>query len=168
MEAGSGPLGAVAIADAALTAETVDDDGESLPDDVAAELAVTAEAERELTDERAAGLEAALAASQRELEAERRLTRSAVDRYRHAALAAEPELPPELVRGETLEEIEESIAEARATVAQIRERIGATAEAGGAGRGFPVGAPARSGAGTASMSSAEKIAYGLEQRAAAG
>ncbi len=178
MEAGVGTVEAEALEGAetgvGLDGDIADADGEPLPDEVAAELAATEQAEHELSDDRASRLEEALTASARELEAQRRLTRSAVDRYREAALAAEPELPPELVRGETLEEIEGSLGEARAAVAQIRERLGATPASGsvagtaGGGRGFPVGAPARGGVETGAMSTAEKIAYGLEQRAAAG
>ena len=77
-------------------------------------------------------------------------------------LTAEPELPPELVSGETLEELEGSLESARRAVAQIRERLSVESEGE---RGFPVGAPARGAAPVASsMTPAEKIAYGLEQR----
>lgn len=179
MEAGVAGLEALESTETGIALDgeldaVADADGEPLPDEVAAELAATEQAERELRDDRAVRLEEALTASTRELEAQRRLTRSAVDRYRDAALAAEPELPPELVRGETLEEIEGSLTEARSAVAQIRERLGATPASpssggsAGAGRGFPVGAPARGGVATGAMSTAEKIAFGLEQRAAAG
>ncbi len=66
---------------------------------------------------------AALEATLRELEEQRRLASAAVARYRDAALAAEPELPPDLVTGETLEEVDASLAAARRAVAQIRERL---------------------------------------------
>lgn len=129
------------------------------------ELAALAEAEATAADAEQAAQAEELAAAQRVLETERARTRSAVARYRDAVLAAEPDLPPELVTGETLEELDASLDAARWAVAQIRERIGVGDEPGEAGSGFPVGAPARSGPTTAGMTAAEKIAAGLEQRA---
>jgi hypothetical protein len=79
-------------------------------------------------------------------------------------LAAEPDLPPELVNGETLSEVDASLDAARRTVAPIRSRIGVESEVSA---GFPVGAPARSGTSTAGMNAVEKISAGLEQRSAA-
>src|SRR3972149_1685163 len=54
--------------------------------------------------------------------AEERL-RAAANRYREAVLAQEPQLPSELVNGETIEEIDESLARARPTVAPGRARL---------------------------------------------
>ena len=110
------------------------DDGAELPGEALDELAAMAEAD--------VGAQAdELVTARRELDAQRRETRAAVERYRDAVLAAEPELPPELVQGETLEELESSLNGARAAVAQIRDRLTADEEGGG----FPVGAPARGG-----------------------
>ena len=107
------------------------DDGAGLPGEALDELAAMAEAD--------VGAQAdELVTARREVEAQRRETRAVVDRYRDAVLAAEPELPPELVQGETLEELESSLNGARAAVAQTRDRL--TADEGGGG--FPVGAPA--------------------------
>ena len=129
--------------------QPVDGDGDEMSEETVEELAAMAEAEQ-------------LAVAQRELATERAQTRAAVARYREAVLAAEPELPPELVSGETLEELEGSLESARRAVAQIRERLSVESEGE---RGFPVGAPARGAAPVASsMTPAEKIAYGLEQR----
>lgn len=103
-----------------------------------------------------------LAQAQTALEAERERTRSVLARYRAAVLAAEPDLPPELVRGDSLEELDGSLAAARSAVVEIRARLieaSASVE-----RGFPVGAPARVGASTAGLSAAEKIRRGLEER----
>ena len=113
----------------------VDDDGDELSAEALAELEalVTADAE------------------------------AAVERYRAAALAAEPTLPPELVSGESVEELEASLDAARRAVAQIRERL--AAEDVESARGFPVGSPARRGPGTADMTASEKIAYGLGEQA---
>lgn len=132
----------------------IDDDGDALPEPVLEELAAVTESE-------ASALEEARAA----LDAERAQTRAALDRYRAALLAAEPELPPDLVRGESLEELEASLEAARATVAEVRARMEADAPSEPTPeRGFPVGAPPRGDLGTNGMSAAEKIRYGLEQR----
>lgn len=82
------------------------------------------------------------------------------ERYRDALLAAEPELPSDLVRGETLEEVDAAVEAARRTVARIRERMEAER-----GKGFPVGAPARgAGLATSGLTPVEKITRGLQQR----
>ena len=141
----------------------IDDVGEvdgvdELPDEVRAELEAVAAAEAETHD----ALAAALADATRALEAQREATRAAVARYREALLASDAALPPDLVAGETLEELDASVAAARQAVALIRERV--AAEAREHPHGFPVGAPARTPHPTHTMSSAEKIAAGLSDR----
>lgn len=137
--------------------EPLTDDGEALPDEVRAELEALAAAELESGTQ----LEQALASAQRELAAQRAQARAALDRYREAVLAAEPELPPDLLRGDTLEELESAIASARDVVARVRERVREAPPP----PGFPVGAPARdAGRRPGSMTPAEKIAAGLEER----
>jgi hypothetical protein len=79
-------------------------------------------------------------------------------------LAAEPEPPPDLVHGETLDELEDSLAAARGAVARIRDRLQAEGDEAPSGGGFPVGAPARGGVGRAVLTAAEKIAAGLRER----
>jgi hypothetical protein len=141
--------------------DVLDGDGDEPSAEALAELQALTEAEAETTS----AAEQALEATRRELEEERRLALAAVARYRDAALAAEPDLPPELVSGETLEEVDTSLAAARRTVAQIRQRLAEESESAQSfGRGFPAGAPARLGSSTEGMSAAEKIAQGLEQR----
>jgi len=136
--------------------EFLTDDGITLPDEVQAELEALAAAE---LDEGASALEAALAEAQREVARQRNLTRQAVARYRDAILAAEPDLPPDLVHGDSLEEIEQSVETARHAVARIRERVAAERP-----RAFPVGAPERSAPAVALMSPQAKIAAGLQER----
>jgi len=138
--------------------DVLDGDGEEPSPETLAELEAVTESEAGT----ASAVEQALEATRLELEEQRRLAITAVARYREAALAAEPELPPDLVTGETIEEVDGSLAVARRTVAQIRQRLSTEAES--PARGFPAGAPARLGASTEGMSAAEKIARGLEQR----
>ena len=121
---------------------SVDGDGDELTGEAVDEFAALAEAEATATEAEQAAQAEALASVRSELAAQRTQTLAAVVRYREAVLAAEPELPPDLVGGESLEEVERSLEAARRAVAQIRERLSAEGEAGG---GCPVGAPARGG-----------------------
>jgi hypothetical protein len=139
--------------------DVLDDDGEEPRAEALAELAAVSEAEADSTS----AVESALEATRRELEEQRRLALAAVARYREASLAAEPELPPELVSGATVEEVDASLAAARRTVAAIRQRL--SEPDAPSMRGFPAGAPARLGGGNEGLTAAEKIARGLEQRA---
>ena len=88
--------------------------------------------------------------------------RSAAQRYRELALERSPELPQELVAGETVEEIDQAIERARETVAKVRGHLESQAQAGR----VPVGAPVRSGPDLSGLSAEEKIRAGLERRSA--
>lgn len=139
-----------------------DADGEPLPDEVQAEIeALAAEGLAGEEAERARGLEEALAATQRELARQRDLASVAVARYREAVLAAEPDLPPEMVRGESIEDVDASIAAARTMVARVRERVEARRPSE---RGFPAGAPARESSARGHLTARQKIAAGLQER----
>ncbi len=149
-----------------------DAEGEQLLDDAQAELAAldaeraeaadAADGEPEAGDE-LTRLRAELDEARGGLEAERAARYAAVARYREAVLAAEPALPPELVGGESLEEVDAAVEAARRAVAQIREQLAQESEQT-ATRGFPAGAPGRLGPTTEAMSATEKIAFGLEHR----
>ena len=85
--------------------------------------------------------------------------RGAAERYRELALERSPELPQELVAGETVEEIDQAIERARETVAKVRGHLESQAQAGR----VPVGAPVRSGPDLSGLSAEEKIREGLRQ-----
>ena len=147
---------------ALLDDDFADADGEPLPDEVQAEIeALAAEGLASDEAERARGLEEALAAAQRELARQRDLAAVAVARYREAVLAAEPDLPPEMVRGESIEDVDASIAAARTMVAHVRERVEARRPSE---RGFPAGAPAREPSARTHLTARQKIAAGLQER----
>lgn len=60
-----------------------------------------------------------------------------LERFRAALCASEPAIDAAIVRGETLEEVETSFAEAKALVARVREQVrkeGVTVSAGAPGR----------------------------------
>ncbi|MPZ50716.1 MAG: hypothetical protein GEU75_15695 [Dehalococcoidia bacterium] len=130
--------------------------------------AQAASRDAELTEARR-GLEAAqgeLAARTVDLESLRTLageTRAqaiaAAQRYRDTVLAHEPHLPADLVGGETIDAVDESLARARQTVAQVRQHLEQQAQS----LRVPAGAPVRAGPDLSSLSAAEKIRLGLQQ-----
>ncbi len=121
-----------------------------------------------------AELAEALAEARREIEAREReqaeareqieglqtLVRNAAQRYRELALTHAPELPAELVAGDTVEEVDASVQRARETVSKVRGHLESQAQAGR----VPVGAPARSEPDLSSLSAEEKIKLGLQRR----
>jgi len=89
--------------------------------------------------------------------------RSSAERYRALALERSPELPEELVAGESVDEIDQSIDRARATVSKVRGHLEMQAQSAR----VPVGAPARSEPDLSGLSAQEKIAWGIEERRSA-
>jgi hypothetical protein len=83
----------------------------------------------------------------------------AVQRYRDAVLAREPELPADLVAGDTVHAVDESLARARETVARVRQHL----EEQAYNLRVPAGAPVRSAPDLSALSAAEKIRLGLQQ-----
>jgi len=82
-----------------------------------------------------------------------------VGRYREMALAKAPEVPEELVKGETVEEIDASLAAAQALVERVKKQM----EARAAAERVPTGAPARTPPDLSALSPREKIAYALSK-----
>lgn len=79
----------------------------------------------------------------------------AVDRYRTAVLTGSPEVPPDLVTGATIDEVDASLARARTIVDHIaRSLAGSTTP-------IPNGAPPRRPPDLASLTPLEKIRLGL-------
>jgi chromosome segregation ATPase len=81
-------------------------------------------------------------------------------RYRALVLAHEPDLPADLVAGDSIEAVDESLAQARQTVAQVRQHIEQQAQA----LRVPAGAPVRAAPDTSDLSPAEKIRLGLSNK----
>src|SRR3989442_8564754 len=84
-----------------------------------------------------------LAAERSTSQSLRELLAAAAVSYRTAVLAAAPEVPPELVSGETPSEIDVSLEAARAIVAAVRQRTEHVAQPPPA-VSIPAGAPVRS------------------------
>ncbi len=111
-------------------------------------------------------------AQQEAAEAQATQLRLAVAAYRQALLNGDPSLPPELVQGETVEELDASLAKARGVVEFIRRRIATGNGAGGPGPitppvapRVPGGAPGRTLPDVATMSAREKLVYGTSRGA---
>jgi hypothetical protein len=83
--------------------------------------------------------------------------RAASHRYRDAVLDHEPDLPADLVAGDTVEEVEASLTRARQTVAQVRQHLEQRAQL----QRVPAGAPARGAPDHSALSPADKIRLGL-------
>lgn len=83
----------------------------------------------------------------------------ALDRYRTLLLAGDPDVPAELVEGETIAELDASYHRASALVERLRRQASERA----AGERVPTGAPARRGADLAGLTPQQKIMLGLQR-----
>jgi hypothetical protein len=70
-----------------------------------------------------------------------------------------PDVLPELVQGESVDELDRSLVTARETVARVREQMQAQAAAR-----IPAGSPARGGPDRSGLSPSEKIRLGIAER----
>lgn len=91
-----------------------------------------------------------------------RLRESAL-KYREARLATSSHIPPELVTGEELEEIDEQLAAAELVVSQMRERV--EKERRQESPPVPAGSPVRRAPDYSQLPPGEKIKLGLQQLA---
>ncbi len=106
-----------------------------------------------------ARLEQVVLSKDTELSALKSSLSGAVARYREALLASAPDIPEELVKGTTVEEIDDSLEQARAIVARVRQQLEAQAET----KRVPAGAPPRIAQDLSALTPAEKIAYALNR-----
>ena len=107
---------------------------------------------------------AALAQSAAELEqrlAEREESLAqALSSYRALAVKYNPSLPEEQVAGESIEEIDASLASAQALINRVRQEL----EAEMAAARIPAGAPQRTPADLSALSPRDKIQYAIGER----
>ncbi len=104
-------------------------------------------------------LEQGIASKDGELTAVKQSLSGAVAKYRAAVLASAPGMPEELVKGESIDEIDASLEQARGIVNKVRQQLEAEAEA----NKVPTGAPPRMPQDLSALSPAEKIAYALRK-----
>ena len=84
----------------------------------------------------------------------------AIASYRELVVSSNPDLPEELISGDSVEEIDKSLAGARALIDRVRERL----ETEIAGAKIPAGAPLRAPADLSALSPQEKIQYAMGER----
>jgi len=101
-----------------------------------------------------------LAALREQVEALQASLKAAASKYRDALLASKPEVPPDLVSGETVEEVDQQLEVGLRMIAQLRSHLESQAQA----MRVPTGAPARRAPDLSALSPAEKIVHGLSQR----
>jgi DNA repair exonuclease SbcCD ATPase subunit len=106
------------------------------------------------------GLRDSLSTARSEAEELRGSLRSAAEKYRQAVLASRAEVPPDLVGGETVEEVDRQLEAALRMVAQLKSHLESQAQA----QRVPAGAPSRRAPDTTALTPTEKISYGLAQR----
>jgi hypothetical protein len=102
-------------------------------------------------------LRASLADRDRLLAEHEERGRAAVERLRAALLASEPALGPELLHGESLDELEASFAAAKATLSRLRDEVRREQAVQ-----VPAGAPSRTP--PQPVSAFDKIRQGLAPR----
>mgnify|MGYP006266845187 CR=1 FL=1 len=107
-----------------------------------------------------AQLEEGIASRDGELAAIKKSLASAVAKYRAAVIASAPEVPEELVKGETVEEIDASLSLAQSIVSKVKQTLEAQAQS----TPIPAGAPPRQAPDLEGLPGTEKIKYGLQQR----
>jgi len=83
----------------------------------------------------------------------------AVSSYREMVVKANPDVPPELIAGETLAAVADSLRQARTLVARVREGL----EAELSRTKFPAGSPER-GAASLDLSPREKIQQAIRKK----
>ena len=110
---------------------------------------------------RVAQLEQGIASRNGDLTAIKQSFSGAVTKYRAAVLASESGIPQDLVKGESLDEIDASLELARGIVSKVRQQLEVEAEA----NRVPAGAPPRMPQDLSALSPAEKIAYALSRQA---
>jgi len=84
---------------------------------------------------------------------------SAVGAYKDVVLKANPLIPTDLIQGLTIDEVSASLEKAAALVGQIKQGL----EKEGSAEKIPPGAPQRTGPDLSSMTTKEKINYGLRE-----
>ena len=84
----------------------------------------------------------------------------AIASYRELVIRSSPDLPEELITGDSVEEIDKSLASARVLIDRVRQRL----ETEIAGARIPAGSPLRTAADLSALSPQEKIQYAIGER----
>ena len=104
-------------------------------------------------------LNALVAEKETELDGMRHQIDFAVGRYRIALMVSAPDLPEELIRGNTIVELDDAMESAKKIVEKVASRIGGRTPEDR----VPSGAPARREADLSGLSPREKIMYAINK-----
>ena len=88
---------------------------------------------------------------------------TAVNAYRELVLKSNPVIPPDMVQGASIEELNASVEKASALIGQIQQSITQQTQTNTQVNTVPAGAPVRNEPDIDSMSTREKITHGLNQ-----
>ncbi|MBN1862760.1 MAG: hypothetical protein JW790_03875 [Dehalococcoidales bacterium] len=108
---------------------------------------------------RTAELEEALSQAETALKASREALSEAVAGYRAQVVAANPEIPEEMISGGSIEAVDRSLAEAKSLISRVKQGLEAEVQASR----VPAGAPQRTPLDLSALSSREKIQYGVRR-----
>lgn len=137
------------------------DETEQIETDASAPGNVETETDSNVVDEdlkeRVRQLEESAASRDNELAALKGALANAVDKYRTAVLATAPGVPDELLKGETVDDIDASLEQARRIVLQVKQQLDNEV----ATSSVPAGAPPRTPPDMSALSPTEKIAHAL-------
>lgn len=87
----------------------------------------------------------------------------AVERYRASLVAANPEIPQEMIAGEAIADIDISLEKAKALVEKVASSLERRREEEARATSIPTGTPERSSPDFSSMSAREKIEYAIRK-----
>jgi len=132
---------------------------EAFSRELEAKEAATGELEETLAtrDAEVAGLKQTITEAEEKLAHINDLLSRAVASYRELVVAANPEIPPELITGDSVESVDESLQSARALVEKVKQGI----EEETSRTRVPAGAPQRAPVDLSALSPREKIEYAI-------
>ncbi len=108
-------------------------------------------------DSEIASLEQSVTQSSEDLDQLGEQLSKAVSSYKSIVIETNPEVPPELITGDTIESIDDSLARAKNLVSQVRQGL----EAEAIKTRIPAGAPVRTPPDFSALSAREKIQYAI-------
>ena len=120
---------------------------------------LVAQKDEELTkaNARITELEQTVTESEEKLKAMSNSLDEAVASYKVTVVEANPEVPEELISGDTIESINESLSQAKTMISRVRQGLEAEIQA----TKIPVGAPQRTPPDLSALSPREKIQYAI-------
>jgi predicted RNase H-like nuclease (RuvC/YqgF family) len=139
--------------------ERLKQEKEALARELASKEAAIRELEQALVnkDGEMALLRQALAESEQKLAQTSDALAQAVASYKELVVATNPEIPPELVTGDTIEAINQSLENARSLIDRVKQAV----EQEASRSKVPVGAPQRASIDLSVLSPREKIQYAI-------